>query len=360
MISTFPYFKERVKYMDAMVYFEAADLLLEGYKEIPYYDAVFEDVAEDEAKNSDIEQKSENLIRKGINALKQFIARIRKIVDDILAYFKSDAETKSAYQQFLKNVKDNPEFAGKKVTFKDYEEIAQAYSNEIAKEEEQYRKLKDEEAANKPSLAKDISEAWDKAREKLPELGKAAVKEVTVQYLLESAKRCQTMAGRANTALRIYEQWIGDLENALGKKEARKVKWKMKMLNCRFKIVRKLAGGKEKEYLTWKDAAKNIFSVSSGTDIVKRNKGAKKFVHGVTKAVKDTGLEVGRTQIKGTVLGKMDAEKDKKRLKKLEKNHEKDIKKLNTIMSDNKLRPDQKEQAVKVEQIKRGAKYHRL
>lgn len=339
--------------MDAMVYYEAADLLLDEYVEIPYYDAVFEDVAEVEAKNADIEKKSESLIRKGINALRNFIERIRKTISDILAYFKSDAQTKSEYQRFLENVKNNKEFAGKKVSFKDYEAIANAYSNEMEREEAQYRKLKDEELENKPSLAKDISEAWDKARAKLPQVGKAVAKEVTVAYLMESAKRCQKKASQASTALHVYEMWVGDLESTLGKREARKVKFKMKMLNSRLGFVRKLAGGKNAEYLTWKDAVKNIFTNEGLTDLMKRNKDAKKMA---SKA----GFELTRTNIKGTVLGREDARKDKERMSKLEKDNPKDIKKLNKIMENDKLRPDQKRQAIKVLGEKRNDKYKRL
>lgn len=354
MIHTFPYFKERViERMDAMVYFEAADMILDDYKDISYYSAVFEDTEADQANNDAVIKKSQNLLQKGISALKRFINKIRQIVADIVAYFKADAGTKSAYQKFVENVKNNPEFAGKKVTFKDYTKIAEAWTAEMDDEENKYRGLKDEELQKKPTIAKDLQEAWDKAREKLPQVGALVAKEVTIQYLLESARRCEKMAGRANTALRVYEMWMGDIEKDLGKKEAFIVKLKMKMLTSKLGIIRKLAGGKEKEYLTWKDALKNVFSSAGVMEVIKRNDKAAKIAVGGK-------LEYERDVMKGKAMGTHEAHKDQRTLKKLQKNNEKDIKKLQEIRNNDKLRFDQKRQAIAVQHAKRKDKYSRL
>jgi hypothetical protein len=220
-------------------------------------------------------------------------------------------------------------------------------------EEDKYRNMKDDELEKKPTIAKDLQEAWDKARQKLPEVGSIVAKEVTIQYLLESAKRCEKMAGKANTALRVYEMWMGDIEKDLGKKEAFMVKMKMKMLNSKLGIIRKLAGGKEKEYLTWKDALKNVFSTSGVMEVIKRNDKAAKIAVGGK-------LEYERDVMKGKAMGKEEAHKDQKALRKLQKNNEKDIKKLQDIRKNDKLRFDQKRQAIAVQREKRKDKYNRL
>jgi hypothetical protein len=339
--------------MDAMVYLEAADLLLEDYKEISYYDAVFEDVAADEKNNDEIVKKSQNLLQKGISAIRRLLEKIRNTIKDIMKYFKSDAQTRSAYDNFAAAIEQNREFAGKKVTFRDYEKIAKAWTEEMDDEENFYRGLKDEEIARKPSFEQDVSEMWGKAREKIGEYSKIAAKEVSVQYLLESAKRCQTMAEKANTRLKLYDTWIGSLEKDLGKREARIVKIKMRMLSSRLKIIRMLAGGKEKEYLTWKDAVKNIFTVDAVQEIVKRNFKVGKF--GATNY-----LEFQRAKHEGKNLGNKDAERDQKALSRLENHNKRDIKKLEKAFKNDKLNEAQKNQFMKVQRMKRDKKYKRL
>lgn len=323
--------------MDPIMYLEAADLLLDGYTEVSYFSEVFEDGDTKDVmeKNADIEKKSVSLLTKAIEGIRSIFKKIRQLFEDVMSYVKADAGTKSEYQKFCDAIKANPEFAKKKVSFKQYSIIAKQWNDVLSAEEAQYRKLKDEELENKESFAKDISVAWDKGRAKIMDTSKIVAKEVAVEALVQEAKTCREGAISAKSKLEFYEMILGNLEKDLGKKEARKVKRKLKMLSSRFALVRKLAGGLEKEYLTWKDAMKNVFSASGAVDITTRN--AK-----IRNAVGTTAIEGARIAATGAALGKADASSDKRKLNKIAKDHDKEITKLKKIMSDPNLRDDQK------------------
>lgn len=331
--------------MDSVnMYLEAANCLLDEYSEISYFSEVFEGgdekVQKAMEKNAEIEEKSVSLLQKAINGIKAIIKKIKEVINNMMEYLRADGSTKSAYQKFCDEVKNNPEFAGKKVSFKEYSKIAKQWDVELQKEEAQYRKLKDEELENKPSIANDLHEAWDKARSAIADKGKIVAKEVTVEYLLQEAKTCRDGAMSARNKLRWYETIIGNLENELGKKEARRVKRKLKRLSSRFSLVRKLAGGMETEYLTWKDAIKNVFTVSGATDIALRNKSIRKPIEKVTGSVVGTAAHIAST---GARKGAVDAYRADKKLTKYEKNHEEEIKKLKDVVNNKDLRPDQKQ-----------------
>jgi hypothetical protein len=341
--------------MDAVtMYCEAAELLMQDYKEISYYSEVFEDAEEDVKKNEEITTKSMNLLQKAAQAIRGILKKIRECIDDILAYFKADENTKNSYMSFLKKVKENPELGKKKMTYTDYSKLTTAMNAEVKREEQQYRSLKDEELENKPSIAKDVQEAWDTAREKIKQNGKGIAKEVTVQMALEYAKNCRESAIEAKSVLKQYEMWCGSLESQLGKKEAKKVRKQFNRLSSRFKILRKLAGGKEQEYLTWKDAIKNVMTPLgaslAGADIMKRNETVGKAVTGTVK---------GATRIaaKGSAMGGKDAFTDQQRLKALEKNKDKEIQKIRDTVSNTNLRDDQKERYITVQKRKRDRKF---
>lgn len=330
--------------MDAVtMYLEAANCLLDDYVEVSYFSEVFEggdEKIQDTMKNNaEIEEKSVSLLQKALNAIKSIIKKIRGLIDDMMSYFKADSDTKSQYQKFCEEVKNNPEFAKKKVSFKEYSKIAKQWNEELAKEEAQYRKIKDDELENKPSIAQDLHNAWDTARGKIMSTGKIVAKEVAVEYLVQEAKTCRDGALSARSKLKWYETIIGNLENELGKKEARKVKRKLKMLSSKCSLVRKLAGGVETEYLTWKDALKNVFSASGISNIIIRNKDLRKDVGGTAASATATVAHIG---VKGAIKGAEDARYADKTLKKYEKKHGKQIENLKKVMNDDKLRDDQK------------------
>lgn len=330
--------------MDAVtMYLEAADLLLEDYKEISYFSEVFEagdeSIQEAQQKNAEIEKKSTSLLSKAITGIKAIFKRIRDLIDDVIAYVKADGTKKSQYQEFCEAIKNNPEFAKKKVTFKQYSIIAKQWNERLSAEEAQYRKIKDEELENKETFAKDIEAGWDKARAKILDKGKVVAKEVPVEFLIQEAKTCRDGALSARNKLNWYEMILGNLEKDLGKKEAKKVKRKLKMLSSRFALVRKLAGGLETEYLTWRDALKNVFSVDAVKNVLSRNKELRKDV---AKAGIHAGAAIADVAGTGTALGVSDALEDKHKLKKYVKNHEKNIQKLKDVMVDESLREDQK------------------
>ena len=166
---------------------------------------------------------------------------------------------------------------------------------------------------------------------------------------MQEAKTCRDGALSARNKLRWYETLIGSLEGELGKKEAKKVKKKMKRLSSRCSLIRRLAGGVEKEWLTWKDALKNVFSVSGVSDVLNRNKDIRKAV-GTTVA--KTTAEVARVGAKGAAKGAEDAYEADRKLTKYEKKAGKQISKIKQVMNDENLRADQKATYLKRQKAK--------
>ena len=282
---------------------EQVDRLLDQYEESDYYAAVFEESDTETAKKSGIMDKATTIVQNMINSLRKIFNKIKEGLNNAMNWIKADGAEKTKYQKFVEECKNNPEFAGKKVTFKDYEEIIQAYDKTLTKAENDYRKLKDDDAAGRTTvgdkISADVAAAGEKIKEDIAkgmkfvaESGKELTASMTVQALLAKCKNSRDEAISIQNHIAKNEFALSILEKELGKKEVRKFKRKVAFLNMKANILTFIGKGRHRQELTLTESIK---AAILGVDGVYRNS---------SKTNKDPeagNLKIGANVVKNTM-----------------------------------------------------------
>lgn len=281
--------------MDACLgYLHEIDVLLESYQELPLYQEIFE-VADPEmgaisAKNAEIEDRSVNLLQKAINAIREIFKRIKEMIKTIFTWFGMSKDEKTAYQEFVKQCKSDPELAKKKVTIHDFRKINDEYNKDLKMYEDQYKSEKDKEAEIRPNLITDVQKSISNLGKKAANILAAEASSFTVESALTYAKACQENAAKVDIMLNFDMGLLDEIEKELGKKEVKKFKRKIKMLSSRHKFIRALAGGRQQQIKTLKDSIQEtLTNVRSVLKVHNRagnkNSAAHEDIHGMNKTV---------------------------------------------------------------------------
>lgn len=191
-----------------------------------------------ENRNTEMGEKSASLIQRAIDAIKRIYANIRDGIKNIFSYIKLSGDEKNQYKDFLSECNNNPEFANKKVTVKNWKDIDREYNsliNEIQKDIEQVKRTEEE---MKPSILKTI----DNRIASFGRFGKKAMISITLDQLINRAKYDETVARQLQEAIDNDFGLLDALTKDLSKKEIRRDKRKIRMINSRCGLIRRLAG----------------------------------------------------------------------------------------------------------------------
>lgn len=269
---------------------EEVDRLLDQYVETDMYGAVFEESDDQTAKNATIKDKAVTIVQNMINALRKIFSKIKEAINTAISWVNMDSSEETKYKKFVEECKKNPEFANKKVTYKDYQKAIDIYNKTLDKAEADYRGLKDDEAANRvttaDTISKDVAAAGErikndieagvqKAASLVASSGGELTASMTVQALLAKCKNSREEAIWVKNKIAKNEMLLGILEKELGKKEVFKFKAKVSLLNLKATILTKIGKARHREALT---LSESIQAAIVGVDGVyrgssKENKG---------------------------------------------------------------------------------------
>lgn len=257
--------------MDACsAYLHELDILMESYEEPPAYESIFEvadeEVAKATSKMAETQSKAKNLLDKAIKSVKKIIQTAIDFIKNIFEFFKADKGERDEYRAFVKECRENPEFRKMKVTLHDYREINTAYEKELSAMENEYKRLKDEEVENRPSLAKDIKEGVEKVGRRTADILKGAGSAVTIEVALKYAAQSKEAATAVKFMLDYDLGLINKLETELGKKEVKKFQRKVKILNSRISCLHWLAMGRKDQSKTLAECIKEVMDKCRGKE----------------------------------------------------------------------------------------------
>lgn len=286
---------------------DQVDALLDKYVEMSYYDEVFESTDEQLAKNDALADKSESILKKMIEAIKRVFGKIKEMIDTMVSWVKSSGTEKTKYKKFVEECKNNPEFAKMKVTFKDYQEITDVYAKTLNKAESDYRSLKDEEIEQRPNVVErmknDLEEGLKNAAAKVATITKESGKELTASMTVQALlAKCKNSTAEAIAIKKFIDQdylLLKIIEKELGKKEVKKFKRKVKILNIRARFLNRIGFGRQRHALT---VSESIKAAISGVDAVYAKKTGKE-----QKTVLNT---INTTSNVAQILGRTDVAKD--------------------------------------------------
>lgn len=251
--------------MDACLgYLHEVDVLMESYIELPLYQDIFEaadpEIAAVTAKNAETKEKSLNLLQKAAKVCRDIFKKVQEIIHTIFTWLGMSKTEKTAYQEFVKECKANPEFAGKKVTIHDFRKINDEYNKTLKKYENEYRSIKDSEEEARPSLVKDMEEGLKNLADKTKKVLATEGAAVTVESALTYCKSCQENAAQVEMMLKFDMGLLDELEKQLGSKQMKIAKLQIKMLSSKHKIIRYIAGGREEQVKTLRDSIKDTIT----------------------------------------------------------------------------------------------------
>lgn len=200
-------------------YLVSAVLAMKPYKEISDYQSIFESsdpeiIAQEEA-NNDASEKSQGFLKKTLETLKKaFKALISKIKDFIDRITMSNAE-RVGLKKMEEMMRQNPEFANKKISVKEYRKIVQLHEQKLKDIE---AKIKEVRANEQTPIDKFVDDTKDFLAGNLS--GTAVI--VTCDTARKMAVNNVEVAIAISKMLDYGVLRIEDLEKQLGKKEAKK------------------------------------------------------------------------------------------------------------------------------------------
>lgn len=292
------------------------DVLMEGYQELPLYQDLFE-VADPEvgaitAKNAEIEEKSANLLKRAIAKIRAIFKAIKEMIQNIISWFTVSKDEKTKYKEFCQRCKEDRDLANKKVTLYDFRKINEEYNKDLGKYEKEYKQYKDKEVEMRPNLVKDIQNDVEELKQKGKKILAAEGASFTLEAALTYAEACKENAAKVQICLDWDLMLLEQIEKELGKKEVKKFKRRIKMLQSRCPIIRAIAGGRKQQVLCLSDSiTKTLTDVGHIISAHKRAGNKDSKAHDEISDFNKVGVKAGYT---GYKLNKqIDREIDNKR-----------------------------------------------
>ena len=241
-----------------MACLDEVGVLLESFEEVSMYQEIFEtgdpEIMQKEKNNQQIGDKSVSLLQKANGIIRSIFDKVRAILNNIKVWTSASKEERDEFKQFAEECKKNPEFAKKKVTLVDYREIVARYDARVNEAAKAYEKVKDKEAAEEPSVIKTLGQDMAKLKDQMTECAKRGGAAVTIETAMTWAKADRKNAAALQMLIDHDMGLLDALEKELGKKEIRKNKRKLKMLQSKLGLLRKIAGARQQHALCLQEA----------------------------------------------------------------------------------------------------------
>lgn len=226
----------------AMFYIEESQHYIDKLVEIPLYDSLFEategnpTVVSMEQNNAANGQKAESMLHKAIEAIKSIYNRIKDALVNMWNYLKLKPDEKDAYNAFVKKCKEDPAFANKKITVKDFQAIDKQYDELIREVEAEIEKVKRSDEAMKPTIMKSLEN-------KLRQIGNFADKATRTVVAEQLINRAKYNEGFAQELGFMNDVGVLDLlTKGLDPKDQKKYNKQVQRINSTSRLVRFLAG----------------------------------------------------------------------------------------------------------------------
>lgn len=257
-----------------------------------------EKVAQIARNNEKNAEKSQNMFMKAITALKNLIDKVIDAIKNFIDYLGLSKDQKAMYKEFRAKVKNNPEFAGKKVTVKVCLNAKQVYGNLIKEVENKYKNAKDAEADARNA---EYTKVLDNVKNNLTYVTKS----VSLAALCKMIDENEAFAREIEAAIMMDKMTVNNLEKTYGKKGVKDIQDHIKvkttktgMFKLGFTGLKIRIRQKESECVgdTLKNLTKDIPALMSAASAIDKEK---------TDTIKNDVMDVvkvgGKAGIKGAL-----------------------------------------------------------
>lgn len=257
-----------------------------------------EKVAQIARNNEKNAEKSQNMFMKAITALKNLIDKVIDAIKNFIDYLGLSKDQKAMYKEFRAKVKNNPEFAGKKVTVKVCLNAKQVYGNLIKEVENKYKNAKDAEADARNA---EYTKILDNVKNNLTYVTKS----VSLAALCKMIDENEAFAREIEAAIMMDKMTVNNLEKTYGKKGVKDIQDHIKvkttktgMFKLGFTGLKIRIRQKESECVgdTLKNLTKDIPALMSAASAIDKEK---------TDTIKNDVMDVvkvgGKAGIKGAL-----------------------------------------------------------
>lgn len=301
----------------AMSYIYEASSELKQIRPVSLFDSVFTEASVDvESQNEERVEKSANLLQKALEVIRSIYRSIKRMIVNFIDWIRLSGEDKSNYEKFVQECKNNPEFAKKKITVRNWKKINEAYDgamNEIEKAVTAEVKSKE---SKKPNL---FNWAKDKV-EKATGVAKDVTVEITIEEALQWAKQSQDNAKALKFALETDDALIGFVDKEIGEARKKKLYKKMEKLSSDSKLIRFLAGSRKQKQKNTEDSMKELLSkINKYYKVAKRTASKNPDAKEVVDYAKDLAVDAGKQALRENIKLRSDTRAQKKELKRQKK-----------------------------------------
>jgi hypothetical protein len=279
------------------------DRILAGCKDVHLYNWIFEEDDPETTNqlktNADAADKTDSLLRRAINKIKEIFGKIKQGIRNIIEYWGAGKDEKAEFEEFCKKAQSDPNLKNQKVTFHDYRQLMADLDKNCADYEKEYTEFKNSQLEENPNLLKKIETKLQQAGIKSKEIAQAEASSFTLEVAIRYAQQSRDHAKKVQNWLNFDLGLVDAIEKELGSKEIRKFQKKIKKLNSSLRIIRAIAGGREQEYKTLQDAiSESTHSIKSlmRTHRRARNGAHAEQVRGAEKGLVKVGKGIVKTE----------------------------------------------------------------
>ena len=320
----------------AMSYIMEADIEINKISDVSLYDTIFVEGSDTvELENNKHRKESVSLLKKAINVIKGIYQKIKDAIINFIDWLTLNGEGKSNYEKFVKECKNNPEFANKKITVRDWKKMNELLDKaEKDMEKSVYAEVKSKKESQ-PSIIKHIMDKFNLNADKAAQIGRDITVELTIGEALEQAKKSRDAAIKLKRAVDIDSSILNSLEKEIGQEEAKKVKKQLKHLSSKSKLVRWMAGARKRKYDVASGSGKDILNkVSAVYKSIERAENRNDDLQNmeVTKHMRNFAKSTGKEAVKSRLdmsSQKRALKRERKNLRKENKRREKELNSMN-------------------------------
>ena len=220
---------------DALFWLNEAERYLDMIVDIDPYQEIFETYNPDVQLKVEQNEKAKTgvagSLKKAIEAIKRMCRNLIDSIKDFFARRNLDATEKKAYEDFKAACKKNPELKDKKVSVKDFRKF-----------NEEYNKILEEAKKADQALAEnrvcDTEAVFGRIADFTKGVASAAAVSVGCDAALNIASSSREIAQDIYASLQYDQNLYNKIENAIGKKEAKRFENQMKSLGKRLSLQR--------------------------------------------------------------------------------------------------------------------------
>ena len=285
-------------------------------------------------KNQKVANKSGNALQRAINAVVMMIKKLKATINDFFERMKMGKDEKAMFDEYRRQIAENPNLKNKKFTVKDFRAIQKAYDEKLAQVDAEIRKVKADETHPIDDVVNEITGFLSGT---VKATGTIVVADTAVKIAESNVKAARAI----NRALNMNDDFLKSLAAECGEKDAMKFKKRVNAAAKNTVLTRLKIKILHREYDYLSDCAgSTLDSLKKGGFLNPMTKMGRQFRKNqytgkVIKTAQDSVIKAGKEELRRAAGQELDKRLHPKKHEKM-KNREGEYKSLSSFVMGDK------------------------